>query len=305
MKRSAFTLVELLVVIAVIIMLVAILIPAVSAAREYARRNQCLSQQRSLVLAVITYDKESDGLPGSLDRLGTTPLRSWVVSILPLIGEQKRYDALMSGLPLPPEALVSPPVLLCPSDSSEGDARLNYVVNCGPAEWNAGINGDNAPYFTLCRDRRRPNPSDPLDTTIDLTSINKKVKIEDIPDGASNTILLTENLDAGVWYQDWRTAPNIPNELPTGMGVHTRNKNTVANLGFIWAPLAAYQPNATANGPVPRPSSKHPNVVIAAFADGTARAINNDISQREWLRAVCPDDEKAREPFNTGGLNLP
>jgi hypothetical protein len=44
--------------------------------------------------------------------------------------------------------------------------------------------------------------------------------------------------------------------------------------------------------------------VIVAFADGTPRIINDDISLTEWLKAVCPDDEKAREKLADGGLEL-
>ena len=287
MKRSAFTLVELLVVIAVIALLVAILIPAVNAAREYARRAQCLSQQRSLAVAMIGYDKENDGLPGYLNQLGTTPLRSWVVPILPLIGENKRYDFMIAeDTSNVQQAIVPLFSLLCPSDRPEGNARLNYVVNCGPTAPQVSGNGDIAPHFTLFKDRRRaPN---------DLTVINKKVKIDDIPDGTSSTILLTENVNAGVWHQGDVIDPN---ELPTSAGVYTRDSSAVASLGFIWASnipnQPSYAPNAPNASPIPRPSSRHPGTIIAAFADGSPRVINDNIGMAEWLKAVCPDDEKA------------
>ena len=285
MKRSAFTLVELLVVIAVIAILIAILIPSVNAAREYARRNLCLTQQRSLAIAVVTYAKEYDGLPGYLNQLGTTPVHSWVVSIFPMIGENKRYDIMKNNSPTDGEldqATAPLSSLLCPSDRPAGNARLNYVANCGPVA-SGIINGDNALPLTLFKDRRR--------TPIDLTSINKKFRIEDIPDGTSNTILLSENVDAGVWYLgDWTAFS--PNELPTSTNIYTRSSEAVANIGFVWANQAAYAPNSSTSGA--RPSSRHPATIIAAFADGSARVLNDNIALTEWLKAVCPDDEKAR-----------
>jgi len=292
MKRSAFTLVELLVVIAVVVILVAILIPAVNAAREHARRNQCLAQQRALAIAMVDYAQANNGLPGSLNQLGETPIRSWVVSILPMIGENRRYEIMMRH-PLTPaevdQATVPLPALLCPSDRPEGNARLNYVVNCGPAAWSPAINGDIAPHFTLFKDRRRlPD---------DLTSINRRVRIEEIPDGASNTILLSENVNAGFWHQG--TADD-PNELPTPSGVFTRDSVAVANFGFIWADQAALAPNSSTAGP--RPSSRHPGTIVAAFADGSARVINDNIGIWEWLKLVCPDDAQARKSISQRGF---
>jgi prepilin-type N-terminal cleavage/methylation domain-containing protein len=61
--HRAFTLVELLVVIAIIGILVALLLPAIQAAREAARRSQCLSQIRQVGLAVLNYDATHKRFP--------------------------------------------------------------------------------------------------------------------------------------------------------------------------------------------------------------------------------------------------
>ena len=283
MKRSAFTLVELLVVIAVVALLVAILIPAVNAAREYARRNQCLTQQRSLAVAMIDYSKANNGLPGYLNELGSTPIHSWAIAIFPMIGEQTRYDALQNRLPgtlAPIEAHVSPATLLCPSSDrpERTTPQLHYVVNCGPTT-NVTNNSDTAIALTLFRDRRSG-----------LTTINRRIKIEDIPDGTSNTILLSENVDAGRWHQDW-TSAFPPNEFD-----NTRSSAAIAELGFIWENSATFAPNFSPPSPslrLSRPSSRHPGAVIAAFADGSARPINDNIDIWDWLKFVCPDDKKA------------
>jgi len=297
MKRSAFTLVELLVVVAVIALLVAILIPAVNAAREHARRNQCLTQQRTLAIAMITYAKENNGLPGYLNELGNTPIHSWAVAIFPMIGEQTRYESLMSRSPptspAPEEARVSPPVLLCPSfDRPERNTpQLHYVVNCGPTVAEVADNSDNAIALTLYRDRRSSIPGVSSLSDPDLRTINRRVKIEDIPDGASNTILLSENMDAGLWHRDDWAIPGTTADF-----TNIRDRQAVLELGFVWENNAEYAPNFFPSSPssrLPRPSSRHPGAVIAAFADGSARPINDNIDIMDWLKFVCPDDKKA------------
>jgi len=304
MKRSAFTLVELLVVVAVVALLVALLFPAINAARTAARTTQCISRQRDLALAMITYSNENSGLPGYLNELGETPIHSWAVAVFPHLGENKRYEVLMklkNGESPPSEAVATLPALICPADNPEGIARINYVVNCGPVE-EGPINGDKAPDFTLFKDRRSA-----------LTSINRKVKIEEIPDGTSNTILLSENLDAGFWHRytapdpalnfgwhDWTDDDNNARRIPPDNrelkqdapdGEYTRDKASVDLLSFIWSTQRDSRYALNSLIPGARPSSRHPGLVVVAYADGTARRINDDVSIAEWLNAVCPNDE--------------
>ncbi len=88
-RRSGFTLVELLVVIAIIGVLVALLLPAVQAAREAARRSTCLNRLRQIALAMQNYHDVNDGFPpGATVNNGL----SWNVFILPYIEQQPLYD---------------------------------------------------------------------------------------------------------------------------------------------------------------------------------------------------------------------
>ena len=278
MKRSAFTLVELLVAITVIALLIAILIPAISLAREAARRGQCISRQRDLAIAMTVYNNDNNGLPGYLNQFGETmPVHSWAVSLFPMVNENKRYEILLKGQ-TPPEILIPLPALICPSDNPRDNGRLNYVVNCGPMA-NDAADSNIVAALILFKDRRA-----------DLTSVNKKVKIEEIPNGTSNTILLSENVDAGTWYADWAAPDEL--ETSTGSGIFTRNRAAVANLGFLWSPQGNLSPNSSTRGP--RPSSRHPGTVIAAYADGTAKPMNDDVDIRDYLGAVCVDSDKAR-----------
>ena len=107
--RFAFTLVELLVVIAIIGVLVALLLPAVQAAREAARRIQCRNHLKNITLAMLNHESTHGILPsggwrgdtiGDPDRgTGVGQPGSWIFSTLPYIEQQALYD-LGAGLSL-------------------------------------------------------------------------------------------------------------------------------------------------------------------------------------------------------------
>lgn len=94
--RRAFTLVELLVVIAIIGVLVALLLPAVQAARAAARRTQCKNNLKQISLAIHTFHEAHNAQPlyhDTEDPYGWgRPGPTWTMSILPFIEEQALYD---------------------------------------------------------------------------------------------------------------------------------------------------------------------------------------------------------------------
>ena len=142
---TAFTLVELLVVIAIIGVLVSLLLPAVQAARESARRIQCANQIRQLALACLNYESASSGLPpiaamnhgmnpesrhhgynvigGEAKTVGVEGRRghSWIVEILPFIEQQAmadQYDKSVSprhNIERNSFEVADIPILYCPS----------------------------------------------------------------------------------------------------------------------------------------------------------------------------------------------
>jgi prepilin-type N-terminal cleavage/methylation domain-containing protein/prepilin-type processing-associated H-X9-DG protein len=140
---AAFTLVELLVVITIIGMLVAMLLPAVQAAREASRRSQCANNMRQLSLAVLNYESSHKLLPPAgiaqvtkdkvFDIDVFNPFAgtrfSWIVEVLPFLEEQALYDKFDHSKQIPfqdqnPQA-TSLPKLLCPSDEA-GPRHYDY-----------------------------------------------------------------------------------------------------------------------------------------------------------------------------------
>jgi len=95
-RTSGFTLVELLVVIAIIGILIALLLPAVQAARESARRAQCGNNLKQIGLAIHEYLETVRSFPpGGITEgpcCGTKSRTSWAISILPQLEQQALYD---------------------------------------------------------------------------------------------------------------------------------------------------------------------------------------------------------------------
>lgn len=115
---KAFTLIELLVVISIIALLVAILLPSLSKARETARRMQCLSNQRQLVIGAVLYTHQHQG---------AMPVhRKWQypndpASLIPLL-----------GLPTGGELTGIPTIMTCPSyQQIRPNTYYNYARNNG------------------------------------------------------------------------------------------------------------------------------------------------------------------------------
>src|SRR5262245_56478737 len=119
--RPAFTLVELLVVIAIIGVLVALLLPAVQAAREAARRMKCQNAEKQLALATHTFHDTYNMFPCAVDVKVLSPVwLSWIGQVLPYVEQQNLYLLLTTA----PSSTVSDqahatrlPFLTCPSDT--------------------------------------------------------------------------------------------------------------------------------------------------------------------------------------------
>ncbi len=101
-RRAGFTLVELLVVIAIIGILVALLLPAVQAAREAARRSQCQNNLKQIGLALQNVHDSEGALPQGVytdPRDDNSAGLSWLTRLLPYVEEQARFDLIAAHKP--------------------------------------------------------------------------------------------------------------------------------------------------------------------------------------------------------------
>jgi prepilin-type N-terminal cleavage/methylation domain-containing protein len=134
-SSRGFTLVELLVVIAIIGILIALLLPAIQAARESARRAQCVNHSKQIVLSLQTYESTHGRVPKNYRPSGTTWNLSnyitvgWMQGILPQIEESAlhgRIDPKLPSLTATNLEVARTPIqtFLCPSDATNGGGLL-------------------------------------------------------------------------------------------------------------------------------------------------------------------------------------
>ncbi len=127
-RRPGFTLIELLVVISIIAVLVALLLPAVQAAREQARRSGCMNNLKQVGIALANYTNRHGTLPPGYQSIYSSifqqemgPGWGWASMILPDLEQQSLQDLVVFESPMQDPSmstarLVSLKVFFCPSD---------------------------------------------------------------------------------------------------------------------------------------------------------------------------------------------
>lgn len=204
---KAFTLVELLVVIAIIGMLVALLLPAIQAARESARRNQCSNNLKQIGLAIqLRHDAKKLLPPGRNGRTssGNSGINtfgvSWAFELLPYVEQSALFQALVRTLPsTDPQNSVAMrtavSTFICPSRREPAADRDFDNNDQAPPEENRGVaaGGDYAGSAGLDNRYGLNNPNgEPAGTIGGALYSFSRNSIRNVTDGTTSTIAVGE-----------------------------------------------------------------------------------------------------------------
>ena len=273
--RHAFTLVELLVVIAIIGILIALLLPAVQAAREAARRSQCVNNLKQWELAVQMYESVNKWLPFGSHQ---GPRRSWPPNLWPYIEESTLSTQFQYGVDfwLPPNLALCAnqiPLNFCPSDRVGmwyGDpytrSRGNYVINFSNGSYNntavAGAGTFSSGPFLL----------------------NQQIQLKKITDGTANTMFMSEIIMAlnDSYYDTRGDMLNDDCGCAEYMTINTPN----AGVDYMLCAENPTSPSPCANvfsgSSYQSARSRHPGGVNVSFGDGSVHFLADEIDITTW-----------------------
>jgi len=263
--RRGFTLVELLVVIAIIGVLVALLLPAVQAAREAARRTQCTNNLKQVALAMHNHHDTYGHFPAQYYYLAapTHSRGDWgsLVRLLPFIEQENLYNILtpnnfLGDIPVASATQTPIASFLCPTDPT-GTTTNGYA------------NGYGKTNYLMSHQMASTYTSNSGAVT------ERVVKMSSVTDGTSNTIMVGErdmktNLAGGVWIGRITGKSDC---VTVGRG--DLPMNTVADP----ASDSACKRHTWA--------SQHPGGCNFAMADASTRFIAETISSHQGYTTGC------------------
>jgi len=292
-RRAGFTLIELLVVISIIGVLVALLLPAVQAAREAARRAQCVNNLKQIGIALHGYHDQQNTFPpgyvSAFSPANDSPFTAqndigtgwaWGAMILPQMEQGPLFNAINFNLSIhykenDTASLTKISSYLCPSDTTllqvpirdqsnsttvDTAAGANYVGMYGVGEIGAAPGRGTGIFFR-----------------------NSRIGLTDITDGSSNTFMVGER-SHNLSYVTW-TARSIGGWLFTTSsfegGTDTFQPGAEQCWTQVLGPIGISDGNRTPNNPrahVEDYWSLHPGGVNFLMGDGSVRLIKNTIN---------------------------
>jgi prepilin-type N-terminal cleavage/methylation domain-containing protein/prepilin-type processing-associated H-X9-DG protein len=305
-KRPAFTLIELLVVIAIIGILIALLLPAVQAAREAARRSQCSNNLKQLGIAVHNFHDTHNKLPSSVRPAGLTPLPriAGLTFLLQYLEETSMYDQYdqtqnwhaPANLPI---TSLQVSTFQCPSTPNA--KRQDGLPEASPWTGNLVAATDYSPTISV---DQRLLTAGLVDAAGDGVLVkNGEPRFADVTDGLSNTILYAESAGRPYLYRKGVKIGDLPNQrvnaggwarpasdfsvdgssydgavIPGPCAVNCTNGEDVGSTVF---PHPYYGTEGTAET-----FAFHPGGANVALADGSVRIIGSTINIREYAKLV-------------------
>ena len=291
-SRRGFTLIELLVVISIIAVLIGLLLPAVQAAREAARRVQCVNNLKQMGLALHNYHDTVGAFPmgyvarsrfvdGATD---TAPGWGWGTMILPQLEQRVVFNAVNFSLSVEAPQNVTAVVsmlttYICPSDQTNGpftvlDASGNVLATAAPASYAACVGGNESDTATGIN-------NDGLGRGIFFR--NSGCRVADITDGTSQTIAIEERA--------WAKAEGIWAGAVSNGTVRRGPLNSCPTTGALFYPAATLvqahchmlNTNSDADGGLDDASSFHPGGGNFLFADGSVHFLKNILADAGTL----------------------
>lgn len=289
-----FTLVELLVVIAIIGILIALLLPAVQAAREAARRSQCTNNLMQLGTACFNYEDANKVLPmGTIDQIsadiGSNDRRNWLYFILPFMEEEAIYENWIAwragGGTAPwwyePNRMVILPSYYCPSDPLSPKTKTHEDLGPGSDQ---GFHSN----YVGCSGSTVFNAGGSLGDTLNgIFYYKHATQLRRITDGTANTIMTSEILVA---LDDSAAGAAAYGHDVRGRMWNPANQGSIL-FSTLWPPnttvsdVLNYCQNSNPQAPcissttniVLFARSNHPGGVNAGLADGSVQFIADTI----------------------------